>query len=152
MAVYSMTGYASGQTGSTAAGTESDARPSAAGRLGLEIRSVNSRFLDLTFKLPEELRQHEAALRELLTGRLKRGKVELRASIESAGTAGIAVTADGKVKAGMGTAFADFNGNGRLGLVVTNHEAEMHSVFLNVDGAVFSDVTVRSGVGPATRP
>ena len=69
-----------------------------------------------------------------------------------AGTAGIAVTADGKVKAGMGTAFADFNGNGRLGLIVTNHEAEMHSVFLNVDGAVFSDVTVRSGVGPATRP
>ena len=69
-----------------------------------------------------------------------------------AGTAGIAVTADGKVKAGMGTAFADFGGNGRLGLIVTNHEAEMHSVFLNVDGAVFSDVTVRSGVGPATRP
>ena len=35
---------------------------------------------------------------------------------------------------------------------MTNHEAEMHSVFLNVDGAVFSDVTMRSGVGPATRP
>ena len=69
-----------------------------------------------------------------------------------AGTAGIAVTADGKVKAGMGTAFADFGGNGRLGLIVTNHEAEMHSLFLNGDGVVFSDVTVRSGVGPATRP
>jgi hypothetical protein len=62
------------------------------------------------------------------------------------------VTADGKAKAGMGTAFADFGGNGRLGLIVTNHEAEMHSVFLNVDGAIFSDVTVRSGVGPVTRP
>ena len=47
-----------------------------------------------------------------------------------AGTAGIAVTADGKAKAGMGTAFADFGGNGRLGLIVTNHEAEMHSLFL----------------------
>ena len=69
-----------------------------------------------------------------------------------AGAAGVAVTADGKAKAGMGTAFADFGGNGRLGLIVTNHEAEMHSVFLNVDGAIFSDVTVRSGVGPATRP
>jgi hypothetical protein len=62
------------------------------------------------------------------------------------------VTADGKAKAGMGTAFADFGGNGRLGLIVTNHEAEMHSVFINVDGAIFSDVTLRSGVGPATRP
>jgi hypothetical protein len=69
-----------------------------------------------------------------------------------AGPAGVAVTADGKAKAGMGTAFADFGGNGRLGLMVTNHEAEMHSVFLNLDGAIFSDVTVRSGVGPATRP
>ena len=69
-----------------------------------------------------------------------------------AGAAGVAVTADGKAKAGMGTAFADFGGNGRLGLIVTNHETEMHSVFLNVDGGMFSDVTVRSGVGPATRP
>ena len=65
MPVYSMTGYASGQAGTSAGSAEGDARPSAAGRLGLEIRSVNSRFLDLTFKLPEELRQHEAALREL---------------------------------------------------------------------------------------
>ena len=69
-----------------------------------------------------------------------------------AGAAGVAVTADGKAKAGMGTAFADFSGNGRMGLIVTNHEAEMHSVFLNADGSVFSDVTVRSGVGPVTRP
>ena len=69
-----------------------------------------------------------------------------------AGPAGVAVTADGKAKAGMGAAFADFGGTGRPGLMVTNHEAEMHSVFLNVDGAIFSDVTVRSGVGPATRP
>src|SRR5688572_755718 len=69
-----------------------------------------------------------------------------------AGAAGVAVTADGKAKAGMGTAFADFGGNGRLGLIVTNHEAEMHSVFLNVNGVLFSDVTLRSGVGPATRP
>jgi enediyne biosynthesis protein E4 len=69
-----------------------------------------------------------------------------------AGVAGVAVTSDGKAKAGMGTAFGDFGGNGRLGLIVTNHEAEMHSIFLNMDGAIFSDVTMRSGVGPATRP
>ena len=68
------------------------------------------------------------------------------------GAAGVAVTADGKAKAGMGTAFGDVGGTGRLGLIVTNHETEMHSLFLNVDGKVFSDATVRSGVGPATRP
>jgi enediyne biosynthesis protein E4 len=71
---------------------------------------------------------------------------------ETASLAGVAVTAGGNAKAGMGTAFADFSGNGRPGLIVTNHETEMHSLFVNVDGRLFSDVTVRSGVGAATRP
>lgn len=71
---------------------------------------------------------------------------------EIASLAGVAVTAGGNAKAGMGTAFADFSGNGRPGLIVTNHETEMHSLFVNVDGRLFSDITVRSGVGPATRP
>lgn len=48
--------------------------------LALELRSVNSRFLDLYFRLPEELRHAEAPLRELLTAGLGRGKVEIRAS------------------------------------------------------------------------
>jgi enediyne biosynthesis protein E4 len=71
---------------------------------------------------------------------------------EMAGLAGVAVAADGKPRAGMGTAFGDFSGIGRQGLVVTNHETEMHSLFLNLGGRLFSDVTMRSGVGPATRP
>ncbi|MGJ7508345.1 YicC/YloC family endoribonuclease [Variovorax sp. GT1P44] len=89
MPVYSMTGYASGQSGPAGSHSEADARPHGANRLGVEIRSVNSRFLDLTFKLPEELRQHEPALRDLLTAKLKRGKVEVRAAIDNASNAGI---------------------------------------------------------------
>ena len=77
MPVYSMTGYASVQHSLPPA--EADARAPAL-RLGLEIRSVNSRFLDLAFRLPEELRQLEPGLRELITRRLRRGKVEVRAS------------------------------------------------------------------------
>lgn len=72
-----MTGYASVQQSTSASNA-------AAPRLGLEIRSVNSRFLDLVFRLPEELRHAEPALREKLASRLKRGKVEVRASLESA--------------------------------------------------------------------
>ena len=71
---------------------------------------------------------------------------------EIAGLAGVAVAADGKPRAGMGTAFGDFTGIGRQGLVVTNHETEMHSLFLNLGARLFSDVTIRSGIGPATRP
>jgi uncharacterized protein (TIGR00255 family) len=89
MPVYSMTGYASAQQSTAQASTESETKTTN-GRLGLEIRSVNSRFLDLTFKLPEELRPQEPALRELLNVRLKRGKVEVRAAIESASSGSIA--------------------------------------------------------------
>jgi uncharacterized protein (TIGR00255 family) len=83
MPVYSMTGYASAQHSTANSPSENESKAAPSSRLGLEIRSVNSRFLDLTFKLPEELRQYEPALRELLIGRLKRGKVEVRAAIES---------------------------------------------------------------------
>lgn len=71
---------------------------------------------------------------------------------EVAGLAGVSVAADGKPRAGMGTAFGDFAQDGHLGLVVTNHETEMHSLFQNLGGRLFADVTVRRGVGPATRP
>ncbi len=46
--------------------------------LALELRSVNNRFLDLQFRLPDELRALELAMRELLTTNLTRGKVECR--------------------------------------------------------------------------
>ena len=77
-----MTGYASAQS----SGAAQSAGPADGGaRLGVEIRSVNSRFLDLSFRLAEDLRHHEPALRELLQAHLKRGKVEVRAGLESAG-------------------------------------------------------------------
>ena len=79
MAVFSMTGYAAVQ------GPLQGADAQGGGMLGLELRSVNSRFLDLSLRLPDELRQAEPGLRELIARQLKRGKVELRASLESAG-------------------------------------------------------------------
>ena len=86
MPVYSMTGYATAQQSTATAAAES--APSTR-RLGLEIRSVNSRFLDLTFKLPEELRASEPVLRTLLDSSLKRGKVEVRAMLGGDPQAGI---------------------------------------------------------------
>ncbi|MCB1961012.1 MAG: YicC family protein, partial [Rhodocyclaceae bacterium] len=46
--------------------------------LHLELRSVNSRYLDLVFRLGDDVRQAEPALRELFAARLTRGKVECR--------------------------------------------------------------------------
>jgi len=66
--------------------------------------------------------------------------------------AGVAVARDGKPRAGMGTEFADYDGDGRLDLVVTNHEFETHSLFHNDGGGIFTDATVEAGIGPPTLP
>ena len=58
------------------------------GSVSVEIRSVNSRFLDLQFRMPDELRLAEQPIRERLTRSLGRGKVEVRASFARAQNAG----------------------------------------------------------------
>lgn len=66
--VHSMTGYALASADSPR------------GALALELRSVNSRFLDLQFRIAEELRAAEPMLRELITARISRGKLDCRVS------------------------------------------------------------------------
>ncbi|WP_245591400.1 YicC/YloC family endoribonuclease [Derxia gummosa] len=62
----SMTGYA----GAT--------RSIAGANLSCELRSVNSRFLDLQFRIPDELRQVESVVREAIGATFQRGKIEFR--------------------------------------------------------------------------
>jgi uncharacterized protein YicC (UPF0701 family) len=87
MAVYSMTGYASASAG-TAENERGDASGAGAGGVLAEARSVNGRFLDLSLKLPEELRGLEPAVRELVQASIRRGKVEVRLALprEAEGT------------------------------------------------------------------
>lgn len=75
MAVYSMTGYA---IAASAAPSREGAKGAAVASVTVEARSVNGRFLDLAFRLPDELRGLEPALRDRLTAAFRRGKVELR--------------------------------------------------------------------------
>jgi hypothetical protein len=66
--------------------------------------------------------------------------------------AGVSVASDGMPRAGMGTDFGDYDGDGRLDVFVTNHEFEGHTLFHNLGGGLFEDVTFKTGVGPATLP
>lgn len=66
--IYSMTGY----------GVAAKEFPY--GALNVELRSVNHRYLDIQFRMPEELRSIEPGLREALSARLTRGKIECRVS------------------------------------------------------------------------
>jgi uncharacterized protein (TIGR00255 family) len=83
MSVYSMTGYAAVQSSTTSPGAQAEGGVDSNARIGVEIRAVNSRFLDLTFRLPDEMRQAEPALREILAGKLKRGKIEIRIALDA---------------------------------------------------------------------
>ncbi|MEK8085645.1 YicC/YloC family endoribonuclease [Aquabacterium sp. A3] len=96
MSVYSMTGFASAVSSAPdhagenteAAESSTGSRRQASGAVGAELRSVNSRFLDLSFKLADEFRALEPALRELLTAAFKRGKIEIRLQPQRASDAG----------------------------------------------------------------
>lgn len=48
----------------------------------LELRSVNHRYLDITIRVPEEVREVEQKLRALLASKLSRGKVELNVRLQ----------------------------------------------------------------------
>ncbi|MEC8157955.1 MAG: YicC/YloC family endoribonuclease [Pseudomonadota bacterium] len=52
--------------------------------LSIECKSVNSRFLDLTLKLPEVLKRSEPQLRKVVSDKFVRGKVELAIRLERA--------------------------------------------------------------------
>jgi hypothetical protein len=67
-------------------------------------------------------------------------------------SAGVAVASDGNARAGMGTDAADYDGDGRLDLVVTNLDFEMFSLFRGLGGRLFTYATPESGIGSATLP
>jgi len=56
--------------------------------LAVELRSVNHRYLDVTIKLPDELRMLETTLRERIAGSQRRGKVECRIALARSVAAG----------------------------------------------------------------
>ena len=78
MSVYSMTGFAQASHGPAHGADDTPSRAAAGSAVTVEARSVNSRFLDVALRLPDEMRGLEPALRELIGAAFKRGKIELR--------------------------------------------------------------------------
>ena len=67
--IFSMTGYAALE------------QPIENATLLLELRAVNSRYLDLHFKVDENLRNLEPVIRELVSAQLSRGKIECKLNL-----------------------------------------------------------------------
>lgn len=83
--IYSMTGFASLE------------RQMTNGVLVVELRSVNHRYLELHMKLDENLRSFEPVVREMISAKLGRGKVECRMSLVQRGAADKALSLDEEV-------------------------------------------------------
>ena len=71
--ISSMTGYANAKV-------QTDM-----GLLSIDMRSVNSRFLDLSFRASEEIRFLEPKFREIISGKIARGKMECRLNLVDSG-------------------------------------------------------------------
>jgi hypothetical protein len=65
--------------------------------------------------------------------------------------AGIAFSAEGKARAGMGVDVGDFDNSGIPGVAITNFDNEMIGLFQAASSGNYSDVALRSGVGLASK-
>jgi hypothetical protein len=65
--------------------------------------------------------------------------------------AGVALSEDGKARAGMGVDAADFDNSGRTGVAITNFEGEMVGLFRAQEGGHYDDIAIAAGVGGPSR-
>jgi hypothetical protein len=65
--------------------------------------------------------------------------------------AGIAFSAEGRARAGMGVDVADFDNSGNSGIAITNFDNEMTGLYRLSDGGNYADVAMPSGVGVASK-
>ena len=73
--MHSMTGYAN--AGGAYGGRQ----------ISVELRAVNHRYLDIQFKMPDDLRHLEGRMREIIAAKVHRGKLECRVQWQTTGTA-----------------------------------------------------------------
>jgi enediyne biosynthesis protein E4 len=61
--------------------------------------------------------------------------------------AGLAFSADGKARAGMGVDVGDFENSGRPGIAITNFDNEMVGLYRSLSTGQFDDISIAAGVG-----
>ena len=105
--IRSMTGFASS--------TDEDEQAT----IGITIRSVNHRFLDLQLRLPQSLGDLEPRVRGLLQKRLSRGRVELAVTVHLRSTAGPSVELNAEFVKALSGALGDAREQGLVSGALT---------------------------------
>jgi len=70
---------------------------------------------------------------------------------DAAVDAGIAFSAEGKARAGMGVDAADFDNSGTSGVAITNFDNEMIGLYGALGNGTYEDVAMQAGVGPISK-
>src|SRR5262245_12923629 len=65
--------------------------------------------------------------------------------------AGLAFSADGKARAGMGVDVGDFENSGRPGIAITNFDNEMVGLYRSAKAGIYDDISVAAGIGIPSR-
>jgi enediyne biosynthesis protein E4 len=65
--------------------------------------------------------------------------------------AGLAFSAEGKARAGMGVDIGDFENSGKPGIAMTNFDNEMIGVYRAVRPGVYDDISIPAGIGLPSR-
>ena len=70
---------------------------------------------------------------------------------DAAVDAGLAFSAEGKARAGMGVDVGDFENSGRPGIAITNFDNEMIGLYRAARPGVYDDISVAAGIGLPSR-
>jgi uncharacterized protein (TIGR00255 family) len=91
---------------SSMTGFAATAHESAQGSLGVELKTVNHRYLEFQVRIPEELRALEPAMREAVAAKLTRGKVDCRVTYTPLGAGTRSLVPDSQAMAALKAASA----------------------------------------------
>ena len=72
--------------------------------------------------------------------------------VNTALSAGVAYSSDGRPQAGMGVALADFDNDLRIDIFVTNFSQDHNTLYRNQDNGFFADISGRAGLAGTSRP
>ena len=109
------------------------------GQLACELRSVNHRYLEAGFRLPEELRALETELRQALARELRRGKVDCSIHLRAAANGAAELLIDDRALANLLDVRYRFRDDGSI-----NHTSAL--VLLDANGQILARSEVSSAI------